>query len=81
MLSDDAVLKAGFGVAEDLRRLAALHKEAFGASKDGGPVAGVGPVVDLQQLVEMGFSSGAAAQALRDARGSLKIALLKLTKQ
>ena len=50
LLADDAVLKAGFGVAEDLRRLAALHEEAFGASKDGGPVAGVGPVVDLQHV-------------------------------
>ena len=59
LLADDAVLKAGFGVAEDLRRLAALHEEAFGASKDGGPVAGVGPVVDLQHV----WAAGTRARA------------------
>ena len=63
LLSDDAVLKAGFGVAEDLRRLAALHKEAFGASRDGGPVAGVGPVVDLQHVWAAGTRAARADAA------------------
>jgi len=79
LLSDDAVLKAGFGVAEDLRRLAALHKEAFGASKDGGPVAGVGPVVDLQHVWAAGTRAaradavaggGGAGRRRRDWRGA-----------
>jgi hypothetical protein len=69
LLSDDAVLKAGFGVAEDLRRLAALHKEAFGASKDGGPVAGVGPVVDLQHVWAAGTRAARADAAGRRAAG------------
>ena len=30
------MLKAGFGVAEDLRRLAVLHPVAFGAAKQAG---------------------------------------------
>jgi len=64
LLSDDAVLKAGFGVAEDLRRLAALHEEAFGASKDGGPAgAGVGPVVDLQRVWAEGTRAARADAA------------------
>jgi hypothetical protein len=54
------LLKAGFGVAEDLRRLASLHKEAFGASKDGGPNAGVGPVVDLQHVWAAGTRAARA---------------------
>ena len=69
LLSDDAVLKAGFGVAEDLRRLAALHKEAFGASKDGGPVAGVGPVVDLQHVWAEGTRAARADAASGRAAG------------
>jgi hypothetical protein len=60
LLSDEKVLKAGFGVAEDLRRLASLHKEAFGASKDGGPNAGVGPVVDLQHVWAAGTRAARA---------------------
>jgi len=60
LLSDDTVVKAGFGVAEDLRRLASLHKEAFGASKDGGPNAGVGPVVDLQHVWAAGTRAARA---------------------
>ena len=67
LLADDAVLKAGFGVVEDLRRLAALHEEAFGASKDGGPVAGVGPVVDLQHVWAAGTRAARADAAVRAA--------------
>ena len=69
LLADDAVLKAGFGVAEDLRRLAALHEEAFGASKDGGPVAGVGPVVDLQHVWAAGTRAARADAAAGRAAG------------
>jgi hypothetical protein len=71
LLSDEKVLKAGFGVAEDLRRLASLHKEAFGASKDGGPNAGVGPVVDLQHVWAAG-TRAARADAVAGGRGAVR---------
>ena len=50
VLADRSVLKTGFGVAEDLRRLARLHPPAFGAERLGGPRGGVGPVIDLQHV-------------------------------
>jgi hypothetical protein len=69
LLSDDTVVKAGFGVAEDLRRLASLHKEAFGASKDGGPVGGVGPVVDLQHVWAAGTRAARADAVAKGRQG------------
>ena len=50
VLADRAVLKAGFGLAEDMRRLSALHPAAFASERAGGPVGGVGPIVDLQRV-------------------------------
>ncbi|ACO62932.1 predicted protein [Micromonas commoda] len=50
VLADRSVLKTGFGLAEDLRRLARLHPPAFGAERLGGPSGGVGPVIDLQHV-------------------------------
>jgi len=50
VLADQNILKLGFGVGEDFRRLAKLHPVAFGAAKNGGPTGGVGPVLDLQNL-------------------------------
>ena len=48
VLADRSVLKTGFGLAEDLRRLA--NPPAFGAERLGGPFGGVGPVIDLQHV-------------------------------
>ena len=50
VLSDRTVLKAGFGLAEDMRRLSTLHPAAFAPERAGGPVGGVGPIVDLQRV-------------------------------
>ena len=50
VLSDRTVLKAGFGLAEDMRRLSTLHPAAFASERAGGPVGGVGPIVDLQRV-------------------------------
>jgi hypothetical protein len=50
VLADRAVLKAGFGLAEDMRRLSTLHPAAFASEHAGGPVGGVGPIVDLQRV-------------------------------
>ena len=50
VLSDRTVLKAGFGLAEDMRRLSTLHPAAFASEREGGPVGGVGPIVDLQRV-------------------------------
>ena len=75
VLADPGVLKAGFGVAEDLRRLAVLHPAAFGTAKEGGPVGGVGPIIDLQNVWATGTrmareavsTAGGKAKAKRDA--------------
>jgi hypothetical protein len=71
------VLKTGFGVAEDLRRLAKLHPPAFGIEKNGGPSGGVGPVVDLQHVWAAGTriareeaSNGGQAKRGRRARAA-----------
>mmetsp|Transcript_34813 Transcript_34813/g.87275 ORF Transcript_34813/g.87275 Transcript_34813/m.87275 type:complete len:348 (-) Transcript_34813:220-1263(-) len=71
VLSDPKVLKAGFGIAEDLRRLAVLHPIAFGAVREGGPASGVGPIIDLQNVWAAGTriareeAAGAAARGRR----------------
>ena len=77
VLSDARVLKTGFGVAEDLRRLAKLHPPAFGVEKNGGPSGGVGPVVDLQHVWAAGTriareeaSNGGQAKRGRRARAA-----------
>ena len=58
-------VRGGGGPAE----AAALHEEAFGASKDGGPVAGVGPVVDLQHVWAAGTRAARADAAAGRAAG------------
>ena len=64
ILSNDSILKAGFGVSEDLRRLAVVHPPAFGRPEHGGALNGIGPVVDLQHV----WASGTRA-ARADADG------------
>ena len=64
-MSDAGVLKLGFGVAEDLNRLAKAHPPTFGRRAIGG--RGVGPVLDVQHLWRAG-AGAARAEAETTAR-------------
>ena len=71
VFSDRSVLKAGFGVAEDMRRLAQLHPEAFGSptpeGSGGGDWSGVGPILDLQLVWAAGTRIARADASARSA--------------
>ena len=64
-MSDAGILKLGFGVAEDLNRLAKAHPPTFGRRAIGG--RGVGPVLDVQHLWRAG-AGAARAEAETTAR-------------
>ena len=61
-MSDAGILKLGFGVAEDLNRLAKAHPPTFGRRAIGG--RGVGPVLDVQHLWRAGAGAGPRAARL-----------------